>query len=149
MTSGSLRADYPAVNPTESYDQVDFALQTSTEEQKQDSAQSEMKVFQNQAQECNRKFLKERRLKCRSKNKQTRTKKKKKKRTNPKQGKAKQNPWKKKTEIKPEGWLIQSNGIQFFRVGWTLQLQLCHRSLKSIKRIYALQLTFKIRDLLD
>lgn len=96
MTSGSLRADYPAVNPTESYDQVDFALQTSTEEQKQDSAQSEMKVFQNQAQECNRKFLKERRLKCRSKNKQTnKDQKKKKKRTNPKQGKAKQNPWKK------------------------------------------------------
>lgn len=149
MTSGSLRADYPAVNPTESYDQVDFALQTSTEEQKQDSAQSEMKVFQNQAQECNRKFLKERRLKCRSKNKQT-NKDQKKKRKEQTQNKAKQNKTPgKKTEIKPEGWLIQSNGIQFFRVGWTLQLQLCHRSLKSIKRIYALQLTFKIRDLLD
>lgn len=75
---------------------------------------------------------------------------KKKKRKEQTQNKAKQNKTPgKKTEIKPEGWLIQSNGIQFFRVGWTLQLQLCHRSLKSIKRIYALQLTFKIRDLLD
>lgn len=108
MTSGSLCADYPAVNPTESYDQVDFALQTSTEEQKQDSAPSEMKVFHNQAQECNRKFLKERRLKCCSKNKQTNKQgaekentptthnqpNKKQKKPNPKQSQAKQNPWK-------------------------------------------------------
>lgn len=108
MTSGSLCADYPAVNPTESYDQVDFALQTSTEEQKQDSAPSEMKVFHNQAQERNRKFLKERRLKCCSKNKQTNKQEaekentptthnqpnKKQKKPNPKQSQAKQNPWK-------------------------------------------------------
>lgn len=65
------------------------------------------------------------------------------------QNKAKQNKTPGKTEIKTEGWLMQSNGFQCFRVGWTLQLELCHRSLKSIKRIYALQLTFKIRDLLD
>lgn len=105
MTSGSLRADYPAVNPTESYDQVDFALQTSTEEQKQDSAQSEMKVFQNQAQECNRKFLKERRLKCRSKNKQTNKDQKKKKRKEQTQNKAKQNktPGKKKQKLNQKG----------------------------------------------
>lgn len=77
------------------------------------------------------------------------SKKKKKEKNKPKTRQSKTKPLEKKTEIKPEGWLIQSNGIQFFRVGWTLQLQLCHRSLKSIKRIYALQLTFKIRDLLD
>lgn len=58
MTSGFLHACYPAVNHTESYDQV---LQTSTGEQQQGSTQSEMKVIQNQAEECSGKFLKDKR----------------------------------------------------------------------------------------